>query len=588
MKRAGSIGFGLGAAIFAALGFERPPEITHASLALEIFPMAGTEPLEFANTQLQTPAGETATVTRLDFLISDLSLQRRDGSWMILPDWSAFFSLEQNRLEAEAVHFPIGRYTALRFNVGLRPDLNHQDPSGLAPNHPLNPELNGLHWGWQGGYVFLALEGKWGEDRKSFQNGYSFHIATARQVASVVIPSDVFLEGNARLRIGFDLEGMFHRPNPVQISAAESTHSRENDPLADQLRQNLEQAFSFLELAAVEEKNQVQASHSSQPLGTTPYRLRFSRVFTIPDLPRDNPLTEEGVELGRQLFHEVRLSGNNRQSCASCHAPASAFSDSPKRVSAGAFGEEGTRNAMPLFNLAWKREFGWDGMASSLREQVLRPIEDPLEMHGNIDHTVVKLKEDAGYQTLFQKAFGSAEISGERVALALEQFLLTRISSNSRFDQASRGEANLSDEEKRGFQLFFTEFDPRREQLGADCFHCHGGANFTNHRFANNGLDTEPKDLGRYLTTLLESDRGKFSVPSLRNIELTAPYMHDGRFATLDDVIEHYSAGVQSSLTLDPNLAKHPESGIPLSSSDKAALVAFLKTLTETAASALD
>ncbi len=139
----------------------------------------------------------------------------------------------------------------------------------------------------------------------------------------------------------------------------------------------------------------------------------------------------------------------------------------------------------------------------------------------------------------------------------------------------------MSGEEKRGFQLFITEYDPRREQFGADCFHCHGGPLFQSQTFANNGLDAVFKDSGRYGFTKNESDQGKFSVPSLRNVELTAPYMHDGRFATLEEVIEHYATGVRRSPTLDPNLAKHPNGGVPLSSEDKKALVAFLKALTD-------
>jgi cytochrome c peroxidase len=139
----------------------------------------------------------------------------------------------------------------------------------------------------------------------------------------------------------------------------------------------------------------------------------------------------------------------------------------------------------------------------------------------------------------------------------------------------------LSEEEKRGFQLFLTEYDPRRGEFGADCFHCHGGPFFSTHGFANNGLDAKFGDLGYYTVTKKDSDKGKFSVPSLRNVELTEPYMHDGRFKTLEEVIEHYVSGVKISETLDPNIAKHPNGGVPLTDADKKALVAFLKTLTD-------
>ena len=185
------------------------------------------------------------------------------------------------------------------------------------------------------------------------------------------------------------------------------------------------------------------------------------------------------------------------------------------------------------------------------------------------------------YPALFANAFGTTEVSADRIARALEQFLLTQISCDSKFDRVMNGEASFSEEEQRGFELFHTEYDPRREQFGADCFHCHGGPLFQSQAFANDGLDAEFTDLGRFTVTRKEGDKGKFAVPSLRNVEVTGPYMHDGRFKTLEEVIEHYSTGVKRSATLDPNLAKHPDGGVPLSDSDKRALVAFLKTLTD-------
>ena len=189
---------------------------------------------------------------------------------------------------------------------------------------------------------------------------------------------------------------------------------------------------------------------------------------------------------------------------------------------------------------------------------------------------------ETGYAALFAAAFGSPEVTPERIGLALENYLLTLTSFDSKFDRAMRGgPVTLTDQERRGFELFFTESDPRRGQFGADCFHCHGGANFSNHGFANNGLDSTFSDPGRYAVTRRESDCGKFSVPSLRNVAVTGPYMHDGRFATLEEVVEHYSSGVRPSATLDPNLAKHPEGGLNLSAADRAALVAFLQSLTD-------
>lgn len=209
------------------------------------------------------------------------------------------------------------------------------------------------------------------------------------------------------------------------------------------------------------------------------------------------------------------------------------------------------------------------------------PIRSEQEMHETLPAVVGKLRKLPAYSRLFAAAFGSPEINADRIARALEQFLLTRVSSDSRFDRVLRGKAELSEIEKRGFELFMTEFDPRRGMRGADCFHCHGGPLFGGGGFFNNGLDASPSDQGRAAVSGKAHDHGKFVAPSLRNVELTAPYMHDGRFESLAEVIAHYSSGVTRSATLDPNLAKHPKSGIRLGKSDQDALVAFLKSLTE-------
>ena len=203
-------------------------------------------------------------------------------------------------------------------------------------------------------------------------------------------------------------------------------------------------------------------------------------------------------------------------------------------------------------------------------------------MHETLTNLVLKLAQtNHVYPAFFTAAFGTPEITAQKIALALENYLLTLTSFDSKFDRALRGEEKLTADEQRGFELFSTEYDPRRGQFGADCFHCHGGPLFQSQSFGNNGLDEVSLDIGRAKMTGKNSDQGKFSVPSLRNVALTAPYMHDGRFKTLAEVVEHYATGVKRSATLDPNLAKHPNGGVPLSTADKQALVAFLKTLTD-------
>lgn len=317
----------------------------------------------------------------------------------------------------------------------------------------------------------------------------------------------------------------------------------------------------------------------------TPYELSFGD-FPPPMLQPDNLPTQAGVQLGRMLFYEKRLSRDNTQACADCHQQKDMFSDI-RQFSIGVDQLPGRRQAMALFNLAWHPNgMFWDGRSPTMRDQALRPIQDPLEMHETLDHVVAKLSSDRTYQDQFVRAFGSSIITPQRIGLAIEQFEITMISNQSKFDRFQRGEVQLSESEERGRVLFFTEFDPFIGQKGGECFHCHGGFNFTNNEFMNNGLDTEQEmtDPGRFEVTHISFDRAKFKVPSLRNVELTAPYMHDGRFTTLEEVIDHYNDGVKPSPTVEALLFHSMEpGGLQLTAQEKADLVAFLKTLTDEA-----
>jgi cytochrome c peroxidase len=314
----------------------------------------------------------------------------------------------------------------------------------------------------------------------------------------------------------------------------------------------------------------------------TPYEWVRKPFFPPARVPADNPLTVEGIELGRHLFYETKLSGDNSQSCASCHNQSMAFTDHGRRFSTGITGAIGTKNSMALFNLMWSTRFFWDGRSATLREQVLIPIQDPIEMHESLPNAVNKLKATSTYPELFGKAFGDATITAERVAKALEQFILSMVSTESNFDLWRRGQYQMTASEQRGFDLFMREFSApgSGRPVGADCFHCHGTHLFTVDRFFNNGLDASPS-AGFGAVTGDPLDIGKFKTPSLRNVALTAPYMHDGRFETLEEVIEHYNSGIQNSATLDPNI-KSQGVGLGLSTQDKADLIAFLHTLTDT------
>lgn len=315
----------------------------------------------------------------------------------------------------------------------------------------------------------------------------------------------------------------------------------------------------------------------------TAYELNYYGL-PAPNLPTDNTLTEQGVQLGKMLFYEPMLSKNGVQTCATCHSQPTSFSDTAK-FSIGVEGLPGKRQSMALFNMAWHtNQFFWDGRADLLRDQVLMPIQDPLEMNESLENVVTKLSASQQYRDQFIRAFGTETVNPELISLALEQFILSIISANSKYDKYQAGLVELSESELRGLELFEAEYNPFFPEFsGADCQHCHGGPNFENDLYMNNGIDQENRfsDLGRELVTENPLDRAKFKVPSLRNIANSAPYMHDGRFATLEEVIDHYNENIHVSPTLDQALLATTETGLLLTDQDKTDLINFLKTLTD-------
>jgi cytochrome c peroxidase len=551
-------------------------------LRVEMHPTYNGETIQPSSLRYETASKESFSITRLSYLLSDFALQHADGSWLELSNSAAWLDMELDRHTFELTLPEQGDFIALRFNVGLNTNLNHADISKIPSTSPLNPNVNGLHWSWQGGYIFMALEGLWRNPAGEL-DGWSYHLARDTNLKRITLAADLRLRNASQLEMDMDVAVLLHAPNAISfVKDGSSTHSREGDPLAAALSGNLPGAFrikKFTELT----QSQLAAVHPNPlylPTHYSPYPFQMSATFPIPALPMDNPLINERVSLGRRLFFDKRLSINSEQSCSTCHQQQFANAEQ-RRTSRGAEGEFGPRNAMPLFNLAWKKSFFWDGRAASLREQSLQPIQNPVEMHETLTNVVSKLTVAEDYAVDFKAAFGTADITAEKISLALEQFVITQVSCDSHFDKVMQGAEKFSAEEQHGFELFSTEYDPRRGQFGADCFHCHGGMLFQSQSFANNGLDETFTDSGRGKITGKNTDTGKFAVPSLRNVALTAPYMHDGRFNTLEEVVEHYSTGVRRSGTLDPNIAKHPDGGLHFSKEDKQALVAFLKTLTD-------
>lgn len=328
----------------------------------------------------------------------------------------------------------------------------------------------------------------------------------------------------------------------------------------------------------------------------TPYEINIPKGFpTRLNIPADNPMTVEGIELGRYLFYDGRLSGrtdpDSLMSCGTCHLQKYAFEcgiGNPVFAGGHPHGLNGslTPNVMlSLQNLVWNESgYEWNGFVNSENTDGFRNIEDIVyqgvvskhEIAGDTSRTVALIQSIPGYSELFEKAFGSPIVTFKNISRAIAQFVRTLTSTDSKFDRYLRGEEQLSEDELSGYVLFMTE-------NGGDCFHCHGGDGnplFTTNLFYNNGIDSVFSKTGdRFSITGVNSDIGAYKAPTLRNVELTAPYMHDGRFKTLAEVIDFYSEGVKTSPYINPLMHHANGGGVRLLPKQKQDIIAFIKTL---------
>ncbi len=297
------------------------------------------------------------------------------------------------------------------------------------------------------------------------------------------------------------------------------------------------------------------------------FGFKYSSTFPVPVYNvTDHDFSYNKFNLGRTLFYDQILSVDSTISCGSCHEQVHAFAGHGGALSEGVFGQFGTRNSPSIANTAWIPNFMWDGGINHIEVMPIAPITNPVEMHETLENVLVKLKRSTKYQSLFKKAFGNESITDQQMLKALSTFMAMIVSDQSKYDKVMRGETTFSSTEQTGFDLF-----------NQKCASCHSGPLFTDFDYKNNGLDQTFSDVGRGVITQNPQDYGKFKTPTLRNVELTYPYMHDGRFYNLSQVLDHYSAGIQQSTTLDSSL----QNGIPLTSSEKTSLIAFLKTLTD-------
>lgn len=337
---------------------------------------------------------------------------------------------------------------------------------------------------------------------------------------------------------------------------------------------------------------------SEIPYKATPYTIQKPAHFPQIPVPADNPMTLEGVQLGRRLFYDPILSADSTMSCASCHLPQGSFTDN-KALSTGIDGIAGRRSSMSLLNIAYANNgLFWDGRAATLEAQALMPVEDPVEMHHTWPNLVEQLREHPDYPALFRQAFGIDNCCGiteELTAKALAQFERILISSGtSKYDQFVLGDPDALDDMELDGKLMFFDEGQDVNLPDAQCFHCHGSITLTGNNYFNNGLDSVASiddfiDKGRGEVSGNRTDNGKFRTPTLRNIALTAPYMHDGRFPTLEAVLDHYSGNGKGVSNEDPFVR---QIGFPLGGSvltysglttyQKNAIVKFLHTLTDT------
>jgi len=341
------------------------------------------------------------------------------------------------------------------------------------------------------------------------------------------------------------------------------------------------------------------SSQQSTTVKPTPYVISIPKYFpTELNIPADNPMTVEGVELGRNLFYDGRVSGrtdpDSLMSCSTCHLQSHSFVcgiDNPRFPGGHPYGLSGIFTPhfmLPLINIAWVNNgFTWNGSLAHgnpvkekrfLEDMTWIVITDPHEMAGDTNRSKALIQSTSGYPEMFNKAFGSSTVTVKNMGRAIAQFVRTLVSADSKFDRFLQGKAQLSEPERRGYNLFMTE-------MGGDCFHCHGGEGnplFTTNLFYNNGKDsvfTDPFDRAGFTGNSM--DIGAYVAPTLRNVVFTAPYMHDGRFKTLDEVIDFYSSVVVWSPSISPLMHHVATHGVQLTPSGKSDLKKFILTLTD-------
>jgi cytochrome c peroxidase len=531
----------------------KPEDPTFGTLVIELGHEVSGEPLVLGRLTYTNTAGNRFAIDRLRYYVSDVVLHGAAGaehtSGVHYCDLSADAT---QRITLPDV--PSGQYERISFVFGL------DDTRNLTGALPSTPENDAMEWpaALGGGYHYMLLEGRF-EDATGSER--TCRVQTGRLVSGGTSTSHYFevTLPNSSVAIG---TGTTHLLALMDVGGWFA------DPPYDFNDYGTDMAAS----AAAQQILEDNGPHVFAPLTQDPVTIEFPPAFPPMIVPADNPTTRQGVFLGRNLYHDPILSADSTLACAGCHRPEHSFAD-VTRFSVGIDGISGTRNANALVNPGFVTVSFWDGRARDLEAQALEPVQNPIEMNLPWSEVTERLAANARYRRLFLRAFGTVEITPDRVTKAIAQFERTLISANAKYDRWAAGEIQLTAAEERGHAMFFSEV--------GDCFHCHGqNLAFTDNLFHNVGVDAVIVDPGLGGRTGLPSDMGLFRTPTLRNVELTGPYMHDGRFATLHEVVQHYNSGGFRTPTVDPLIRVGV--GLRLTDQQVDDLVAFLMVLTDT------
>lgn len=494
-------------------------------------------------------AGNRYGVMRLQYFVSDIVLERQGADPVQLDEIHYVDLAEPATLRyVPATPIPPGIYTGVSFVFGIPKAKNISNAFVQPPQSLMEwPAMMG------GGYHYMKLEGRFIDRQEQIAN-FKLHtgMLMGMDYSVPVALEDLALdvgEADLEVEIVMDIEEWLRDPNvydfndymPGMMGNAQAQRSAQ---------QNGWNVFALGYVGPPE-----QHPPAVEP---TPFVIELPANVPIPMIvPADNPTTVEGVALGRRLYYDTRLDGIGDRACATCHLQEKSFTSNR------------TEGILAHINLAFADAFLWDGKVQGTLEDVMR-----FEVEEFFEADMSRLAADPAYPEMFTRAFGPGPLTTRKAAYALAQFQRTLVSFDSKLDRYLRGEVTLTDAEQRGAMVFYSET--------GDCFHCHGTVLFTDNRFHNNALDAEPARKGLADVTGDPADVGKFKTPTLRNIALTAPYMHDDRYATLEEVIDFYSEGLEYSPTADSLMKNVAEGGVRLTPEQKADLLAFMHTLTDT------